>query len=74
MSVTVQGASREIIERKLLAALDDEDKVAIIASRQDLEDLITAVNTLLRHLWSKDWPRVNALKSDLERLKKEAFG
>ncbi len=40
---SVSSTSREVIENKLLAALEDDNTVAILASKQDLVDMIFAL-------------------------------
>jgi hypothetical protein len=40
---SIERTSRSVIERKLLTALDDETRVAILATKQDLEDMIAAL-------------------------------
>lgn len=66
----VERTSREVIEGKLLNALEDGG-VAAILSRQDLEDLVFAC---------KLWPmrddratRLGSLMRGMEQLLKEAF-
>jgi hypothetical protein len=41
---SVQHSQREVIEGKLLAALDDESKVAALLSHDDLDVLIRALS------------------------------
>lgn len=43
---TVEHVSRELIEHKLLAALDDAAKAAIVMSADDLEMLIAGLEHL----------------------------
>lgn len=63
----VVQSSRQVIEHKLLTALDDPDVVAILASKEDLDLYIlylgTAANT-----------RANELAASLRQLRREAFG
>lgn len=40
---TVVPTSRQVIEGKLLAALDDKTKVAILCDKEDLECMIAAL-------------------------------
>ncbi len=40
---TVERTGREVIERKLLTALEDENCVAALLTKQDVECLITAL-------------------------------
>lgn len=65
---SVELTSRQVIERKLLAALDDEDKVALLCSRQDLDMLIAALHTS-----SIDGPKEREWERDLRQLRAEAF-
>ena len=64
----INYAKREIIEGRLLAALDDEDKVAIVASKEDLAFLIKCVGNF--HDRSKQQQEMLA---DLTTLHSEAF-
>lgn len=69
----VVQSSRQVIEHKLLAALDDAEKVAIICSKEDLDLQIYA----LRKAMTKDDPKWNELReccAGLEQLRQEAFG
>lgn len=62
----MSAARREVIENKLLAALDDEGKVAILATEIDLILFIKA-------LAFYDTPDSKDMASDLLRLKRAAF-
>ena len=61
--------SREVIENKILTALVDADKVAIVASEDDLQIVIRAL-TLLAVTDS----RANSLLNGARQLQQEAFG
>lgn len=63
----VEQASREVIERKLLTALEDESQVAILATRGDIGLLINALEQY-NTVHAKQWA------ADLKRLRLEAFG
>ena len=72
---SVENAIRQVIEKKLLAALDDADRVAILASKQDLDDLIWAIH---RSLAQADWDKVRMermyeLLAGIRQLSSEAF-
>ncbi len=70
---TVERTTRRVIEGKLLDSLADGQHVAILASKQDLEDMIEA----LRRMSVRSDPlglRCSELSTGLERLKTEAFG
>ncbi len=43
MQNDIKLTTRNVIENKLLEAISDSDKVAIIATKQDLEDMIAAL-------------------------------
>ena len=67
---SVERTTRDVIEHKLLAALEDGG-VAAILSQQDLEDLVFACNL---------WPmrdgratRLGNLRRGMEQLLREAF-
>jgi hypothetical protein len=63
---------REVIEKKLLAALDDESKVAVLLTKSDLEFLsghlmIARTNRMASMLKCDTWIE------DLKQLKNAAF-
>ena len=69
----VVHASRQVLEHKLLTALGDENTVAILASREDLDLLIRAlrhVSTLGKH----EQERKHFWLKGMEQLRREAFG
>jgi len=78
---SVERTTRNVIERKLLSAMNDETKVAIIATKQDLEDMIAALygyeigewngNTLS---WADHMKRRKDLAAGMTQLLREAFG
>ena len=61
---------REVIDSKLLAALDDKSKVAILADREDLGRLISAL-TFTPDSWGMEF---KILRDDLRQLDEAAFG
>lgn len=80
MPCSVERTSRSVIEKKLLAALDDGDKVAILASKQDLEDMIAALcgyELAEQHgkvlSWESYRRRCKSLSDDMTQLLHEAF-
>ena len=62
----VVRSSREVIEGKLLTALEDDNVVAVILSLQDLQDLIDA--TKLWHMRDSKTVRFGNLRRGLEKL------
>lgn len=65
---------REVIENKLLAALDDESKVGIIASREDLGLLRRALCFGINETPSRsEQDEFRRMLFDLEQLGKSAF-
>lgn len=76
----VVPSSRQVIERNLLTALEDDETVAIIATKADLDVLIFSLNEhaisgnmrspeeVQRELRARFW-----LKS-MEQLRRETFG
>lgn len=69
---TEERVPKQIIENQLLVALDDKSKVAILASKEDLDILICALflaesNRMAMPLKYKE------MRLDLEKLKKAAF-
>lgn len=76
----VELTSRQVIEHKLLTALEDGGTVAILASEQDLQDMIAALygyklgvtdGNILS--WQAHNDRCKNLAEGLEQLLKEAF-
>lgn len=63
--------TRTVIANKLLAALDNDDKVAILATEADLNTLIEALSEMA--LRTSGRPRFHNLARDLAQLKQEAF-
>lgn len=68
---SVESTSRQVIEKKLLLALGDESTVAILATKQDLEDMVLALE-------SYDWngerkARCRNLAAGMQQLLREAF-
>ena len=70
MSIETQVTRREVIEEKLLTALEG-DAVAVLCSEHDLTMLIEAMK-----LYQKQRSSLHSLdfQHGLERLRKEAFG
>lgn len=64
----VVSASREVIEGKLLAALDDAEKVAVVFSREDLDDVIDAMESGCLTA------RTKGMLADFRKLRAAAFG
>ena len=71
---SVESASRQVIEHKLLAALSDESCVAILATKSDLQDIISACHqTALRLNGASPTERFKSLEADMKQLMREAF-
>ena len=67
----VEKVKREVLEGKLLDALEDEGTVAVVCTVEDLGVLIVA----LELYWAKyDNPRGKSLYDGLWELRDEAFG
>jgi hypothetical protein len=68
----VERISRKVIQRKLLTELsNDESKVAILATQEDIEDMIFALESYNWNRLRKQ--RCGQLASGLRQLLKEAF-
>ena len=65
----IKEVPRELIEGKLLAAMDDKNCVAILANEEDLNDFITAFRT--SPIFST--VRGQTLLKDLKKLRASAF-
>lgn len=74
---SVSSTSREVIENKLLAALEDDNTVAILASKQDLDDLIAALDEFHPVGWtstrSAEVARCRDLSAGMKQLRDGAF-
>jgi hypothetical protein len=71
---SVEFTRRQVIEHKLLTALEDGRVVAILASRQDLEDLIHACDErACRYPMLPPAERCQSLAADMRQLMREAF-
>lgn len=66
----VVRTNREVIESKLLNALQDEDSVAILASSRDLDVLIAGLSKTEQ----VDEERAKYLLAGMKQLRREAFG
>lgn len=65
--IKVDKVSRNVIEGCLLESLDDGEHVAIVLSKGELD-------TLIRALWVVGSEKTDSMRSDLEKLRREAFG
>ena len=77
---SVERTPRSVIEKKLLTALGDESCVAILATKQDLEDMIAALCGYELGTWKGNvlsWEdyrkRCRSLSNDMTQLLHEAF-
>lgn len=73
----IEKTSRTVIENKLLTALEDKGTVAILASEQDLKDIIDCLREQTPHGTSHSvkefWTRCKNLADGFEQLLKSAF-
>lgn len=69
---SVSAVKRQVIENKLLAALDDRGKVAILATEEDLEIIITAL-LLAESNRVVISSKYKEMRADLEQLRSAAF-
>jgi hypothetical protein len=72
MTAKIEKVRREVIEKKLLIALnDDAGKVALVLSEKDLNILLRA----LADSWNKFYREEDRqMYEDLDKLKQAAFG
>ena len=70
--IQVERTPREVIERKLLAALDDESKVAVLLTEQDIDHLLRAIAFYPR-THSRCSANLWELSKGLRQLQAEAF-
>lgn len=69
---TILPSSRSIIENKLLTALNDDSCVAILATKDDLDVLIAALNYAMLGK-PEQTRRARALAADYTALRQAAF-
>lgn len=67
----IEHTNREVIQGKLLAALDDEGKVAAVLSEADVRLLIDALDVYNEQRHPD--PMAVQMRDDLWQLKNEAF-
>lgn len=66
----IENTSREVIENSLLVALSDDDKVAIICTKEELELLVYALDLAIVATPSKnEHDRMREYRSDILKLK-----
>lgn len=71
----IDRVPRQVIDSKLLAALDDDDKVAMILSEADLMFLIKTLEwSNLKMFDDDEREKLNDLLEAMVRLGQEAFG
>lgn len=68
---SVERTSRSVIERKLLTALEDKNTVAALFSKQDLEDMVFALE--LSSVSGPRRMRCKNLEVGMRQLLREAF-
>ena len=71
--VDIVPVQREVIENRLLVALNDEDKVALVLTENDLDLVIRALKTNSSYLGPDNRNKTINMVKDLETLKKAAF-
>ena len=69
---SVSSTRREVIENKLLAALDDEGTVAILANEEMLNDLIWVMENFIGASRDRQ-DRMESMHADLTQLRDAAF-
>ena len=74
-ALTIEHTPRQVIEKKLLAALDDHGKVAILATQSDLDDLVFVFDLALSNvpIEPERGKRLSEYVEDIRRLRAEAF-
>ena len=69
---SVSSTRREVIENKLLAALDDAGTVAILANEEMLDDLIWVMENYIGASRDRQ-DRMESIHADLSQLREAAF-
>lgn len=67
--VKTEHVKRRVIENRLLTAITEEDKVAVVVTKRDLQSLINMFQFCKNKL-----PREQEMLDDLLDLQREAFG
>lgn len=73
----VEHTNRTVIENKLLVALEEKGQVAILATEDDLNILIGAIEHKLRGNWvcgKSEFTKLQSYKEGLKQLRQGAFG
>lgn len=69
----VVGTSREVIEGKLLAALQDEGTVAVLFTAEDLKIMILSLEQFAKSASQTDAQKSRSLSLGMAQLYQEAF-
>ena len=69
----VVGASRQVIESKLLTALEDDDTVAVLFTEEDLKVMILSLTAYAEDASQNDAQRCRSLSLGMAQLYQEAF-
>lgn len=69
----VVGTSREVIESKLLTALEDEGTVAVLFTAEDLKVMILSLEQFAKSASQNDAQRSRSLSLGMAQLYQEAF-
>ena len=72
MSLTIESSSRQVIERKLLTAMEGDETVAVVLTCRDIDMLIGALGrkNVNEHVDAREVQ----FATDLEALRVAAFG
>lgn len=66
----IENTSREVIENSLLVALSDDDKVAIVCTKDELELLVYALDLAIVATPSRnEYDRMTEYRADILKLK-----
>lgn len=68
----ITSVGREVIESRLLVALTEEDKVAVVLTESDLDLLIRYI--AMEDLETEECMKLDEFAGDLKQLRKAAFG
>ncbi len=70
---SVVSTSHEVIEHRLLVALNDQDKVAIVGSKEDVDMLIDALDSTMDNRGMGARVKMRKFADGLRQLRREAF-
>ena len=69
--LTIERASREVIENQLLTGLDDKTRCNILATEDELTMLLRGLEALLGQTYNRNTKELRRYRADMWRLGQE---